>query len=60
MSNVSTSKPPRVLMPTVAENKAITAAAESDPDAQPLKPNQLQAMVPLKALRWRPKPESHS
>ena len=45
-------------MPTVAEDKAITAAAKADPDAQPLKPKQLQAMVPLKSVRGRPKSES--
>jgi len=45
-------------MPTMAEDKAITAAARSDPDAQPLTPTQLQAMVPLRALRGRPKSEN--
>ncbi len=44
-----------IRMPTVEEDKAITAAARSDPDAQPLTPGQLQAMVPIKALRGRPK-----
>ena len=52
------SKRPAVVMPTVAEDKAITAAAKSDPDAQPLTPKQLKAMVPMKALRGRPKLES--
>jgi uncharacterized protein (DUF4415 family) len=42
-------------MPTVAEDKAITAAAKKDPDAQPLTPKQLKAMVPMPALRGRPK-----
>lgn len=41
-------------MPTAAEDKAITAAAKSDPDAQPLTPKQLKAMVPMQALRGRP------
>jgi uncharacterized protein (DUF4415 family) len=45
-------------MPTVEEDQAITAAAKSDPDAQPLTPKQLSAMVPLKALRGRPKSEN--
>ncbi|MEJ6003575.1 BrnA antitoxin family protein [Paucibacter soli] len=45
-------------MPTVAEDKAITTAAKADPDAQPLTPKQLQAMVPLKAVRGRPKSEN--
>jgi uncharacterized protein (DUF4415 family) len=45
-------------MPTAEEGKAITAAAKSDPDAQPLTPKQLKAMVPMRALRGRPKSES--
>lgn len=53
MSKVS--KRPAVVMPTVAEDQAITAAARSDPDAQPLTPKQLEAMVPMRALRGRPK-----
>lgn len=49
----------RVLaMPTVEENRKIVAAAKRDPDAQPLTAVQLKAMVPLKALRGRPKSES--
>ena len=44
-----------IVMPTLAENKAITAAAKSDPDAQPLTSKQLKAMVPMRALRGRPK-----
>ena len=47
-----------VAMPTAAEDKAITTAAKADPDAQPLTPKQLQAMVPLKSVRGRPKLES--
>ena len=42
-------------MPTAEEDKAINAAARSDPDAQPLTPKQLKAMVPLRSLRGRPK-----
>ena len=42
-------------MPTVEEDKAITAAAKADRDAQPLSPGQLNAMVPVRALRGRPK-----
>jgi uncharacterized protein (DUF4415 family) len=49
---------PTILMPTAEEDKAITAAARSDPDAQPLTPNQLKAMVPIRALRGRPKSEN--
>ena len=53
MSKVS--KRPSIAMPTSKEGKAITAAAKSDPDAQPLTPKQLKSMVPLRALRGRPK-----
>ena len=42
-------------MPTLSENRRIAAAARSDPDAQPLTTKQLKAMVPLRALRGRPK-----
>lgn len=49
---------PKVRMPSVQEDKAITSAACNDPDAQPLTPAQLKAMVPLKSLRGRPKSES--
>ena len=56
MSKVT--KRPTVVMPTAAEDKAITAAAKADPDAQPLTPKQLQAMVPLKSVRGRPKSEN--
>lgn len=44
-----------VRMPTADEDKAITAAARSDPDAQPLTPKQLNAMVPLASVRGRPR-----
>lgn len=56
MSKIS--KRPTILMPTEEEDKAITAAARSDPDAQPLTPKQLKAMVPVRALRGRPKSEN--
>ena len=42
-------------MPTLAEDKAITAAAKADPDAAPLTAKQLKSMVPMRALRGRPK-----
>ena len=48
----------KVAMPTVAEDRAITAAARADPDAGPLTPTQLRAMVPMPALRGRPRSES--
>jgi uncharacterized protein (DUF4415 family) len=53
MSKIS--RRPVVVMPTAKEDKAITAAAKSDPDAQPLTPKQLKAMIPMRALRGRPK-----
>jgi uncharacterized protein (DUF4415 family) len=53
MSKVS--KRPTVAMPTVAEDRAITAAAKLDPDSPPLTQAQLKAMVPLRTLRGRPK-----
>ena len=53
-----TSKRPAITMPSIEEDKAITAAAKADPDAQPLKPSQLKAMVPIRALRGRPKSEN--
>jgi len=56
MSKVS--KRPSVVMPTSQEDKAITAAAKADRDAQPLTLKQLKSMVPMRALRGRPKSES--
>ena len=56
MSKIS--KRPTVHMPTVEEHKAISAAARSDPEAQPLTPKQLKDMVPIRALRGRTKSEN--
>ena len=42
-------------MPTTEEDRGIAAAARSDPDALPLTPKQLKAMVPMRAMRGRPK-----
>jgi uncharacterized protein (DUF4415 family) len=56
MSKIS--KRPSVVLPTVKEDRAITAAARRDPDALPLTPKQLKAMVPIRALRGRPKSEN--
>ncbi|MBX3677350.1 MAG: BrnA antitoxin family protein [Rhodocyclaceae bacterium] len=56
MSKVS--KRPSIVMPTTKENKTIVAAAKADPDAKPLTPKQLKAMVPMRALRGRPKSTS--
>ena len=53
MSKVS--KRRSIVVPTAQEDKAITAAAKADPDAQPLTPKQLKSMVPMRALRGRPK-----
>lgn len=44
-----------IVMPSTKEDKAITSAAKSDPDAQPLTRKQMQAMVSIRALRGRPK-----
>lgn len=41
-------------MPSPEEDRAIRAAAKADPDAQPLTTRQLDAMVPLAAVRGRP------
>ncbi len=44
-----------IVPPTPEEDRAITAAAKADPDAQPLTASQLKAMVPMRTLRGRPK-----
>ena len=44
-----------VVMPTVEEDKRIKEAAKADRDAQPLSAKQLKSMVPMRALRGRPK-----
>ncbi|MEY4726678.1 MAG: hypothetical protein RLZ36_1305 [Pseudomonadota bacterium] len=53
-----TMKRSKVQMPSAQEDRAITVAARLDPDAQPLTSQQLKAMVPMKALRGRPKSET--
>ena len=45
-------------MPSVEDNAKIVAAAKLDPDAKPLTKAQLDAMVPMRALRGRPKSEN--
>jgi uncharacterized protein (DUF4415 family) len=50
-----TSKRPSVRLPTPEEDAAIVAAAKADPDAQPLTDEQLGSMVPIRAVRGRPK-----
>ena len=54
----NTAKRPTIVMPTLAEDKAITAAAKADPDALPLTAAQLQAMVPMRSVRGRPKSDN--
>lgn len=50
-----TSRRPKIVMPTPEEDRVITAAAKTDPDAPPLTAKQLKAMVPMRSLRGRPK-----
>lgn len=45
-------------MPTLREDRKIRAAAMADPDAKPLSAGQLNAMVPMRALRGRPRSEN--
>ena len=45
-------------MPSMAENAKILAAAKADPDAQPMTKAQLEVLVPLHAVRGRPKLEN--
>ncbi len=51
-------RPATTIMPTVEEDRTILKSAKADPDAQPLTPAQLKAMVPIRALRGRPKSEN--
>jgi hypothetical protein len=53
-----TSRRPEIVLPTPEEDRAITAAAKADPDAQPLRAKQLKAMVPMRSLRGRPSPRA--
>ena len=54
----TTSKRSKIIVPTAAEDRKIRAAARADPDAQPLSGKQLKSMVPLRALRGRPRSDS--
>lgn len=45
-------------MPSVKENAKIVAAAKADPNAKPMTKAQLDAMVPIRAVRGRPKSEN--
>jgi uncharacterized protein (DUF4415 family) len=56
MSKVS--ERPAIVLPTLEEDAALVAAAQADPDAQPLTESQLAAMVPMRSLRGRPKSDN--
>lgn len=47
-----------IRMPNAAENAKIVAAAKADPDALPMSKAQLNAIVPLRSVRGRPKLEN--
>ena len=48
-------KRPAIKLPSAEEDKAIAEAAKADPDAQPLTDEQLEAMVPMRSVRGRPR-----
>jgi uncharacterized protein (DUF4415 family) len=56
MSKTSTKR--LIEMPSEEDNAKILKAAKADPDAKPLTKAQLEAMVPMRALRGRPKLEN--
>ncbi len=45
-------------MPSVKDNAKVVAAAKADPDAKPMTKAQLDAIVPIRAVRGRPKSEN--
>lgn len=45
-------------MPTLAEDREINRAARTDPNAMPLTAKQLAEMLPMRALRGRPRSAS--
>ena len=47
-----------ILMPSLKDNAKIVAAAKADPDAKPMTKAQLDSLVPIRAVRGRPKSES--
>ncbi len=51
-------KRPKIVMPALKEDAAIKAAAAADPDAQALTDAQLKGMVPIGAVRGRPKSDA--
>lgn len=56
MSTVSSKR--TIRMPSVKDNAKIVAAAKADPDAKPMTKAQLDALVPIRAVRGRPKSEN--
>ncbi len=56
MSNPTS--PKNITLPSKDEDAAIVAAANADPDAQPLTDQQLAAMIPMRSLRGRPRSTS--
>lgn len=50
MSKTSTAKYTNIRLPSEAEDKRITEAANSDPDALPLTDKQLDAMLPAQLV----------
>jgi uncharacterized protein (DUF4415 family) len=44
-----------IQVPSLEEDQEVTNAANADPDATPLTEEQMGQMVPLKALRGRPR-----
>ncbi len=55
MSRISVKR--ALVLPSAAEQRQILRSAKADPDALPLSAKQLNAMVPLRTLRGRPKLE---
>ena len=47
-----------ILMPSVKDNVKIVAAAKADPDAKPMTKAQLDALLPIRAVRGRPKSDN--
>jgi uncharacterized protein (DUF4415 family) len=47
-----------ILMPSLKDNAKIVAAAKADPDAKPMTKAQLDALMPIRAVRGRPKSEN--
>ncbi len=54
LNTIKTKDGRTIILPTDEEDAAITAAALSDPDAQPMTDSQLNALLPITRLRGRP------